>query len=57
MTCQLLWLDVLTGALEKTSVLPNDLKADVIALKDKYYPIEVDPELTLEEKCPYMVEW
>jgi len=47
----------LQGALEKTSVLPDDIKANIIALKQKYYPIEVDPNLTIEEKCPYMVEW
>jgi len=45
------------GALEKTSVLPSELKAKVIGLKNKYYPIEIDPKLTIEEKCPYMVEW
>jgi len=47
----------LQGALEKTSLLPNDVKDKILALKHKYYPIEVDPDLTVEEKCPYMVEW
>jgi len=47
----------LLGALEKTSVLPNDIKAGIIDLKNKYYPIEIDPKLSIEEKCPYMVEW
>jgi len=47
----------LQGALEKTSVLPSDFKTRVIDLKKKYYPVEVDPKLTVEEKCPYMVEW
>lgn len=27
------------------------------ALKDKYYPIEFDPKLTLEQKVPFMEEW
>ena len=45
------------GALEMASVLPSDLKTNIIALKTKYYPIEVDPKLTIEEKCPHMVEW
>ena len=26
-------------------------------LKEKYYAIEVDPVLTIEEKYPYIVEW
>lgn len=26
-------------------------------LKDTYYPIEIDPHLTTEEKYPFMVEW
>jgi len=26
-------------------------------LKEKFYPIEINPELTTEEKFPYMVEW
>jgi len=47
----------LQGALEKTTVLPTDLKNRIIALKNKYYPIEIDPKLSIEEKCPYMVEW
>ena len=28
-----------------------------IDLRDKYYAIEVDPGLSLEEKYPFMVEW
>lgn len=24
---------------------------------DTYYPVEVDPKLTMEEKIPFMVEW
>jgi len=47
----------LLGALEKTTVLPSDFKTRVIDLKNKYYPVEVDPKLTIEEKCPHMVEW
>ncbi|KAM4026864.1 cytosolic 5'-nucleotidase 3A [Anomaloglossus baeobatrachus] len=26
-------------------------------LKEKYYAIEIDPELTIKEKYPYMIEW
>jgi len=45
------------GGLEKSSILPIDFRTSVIDVKRKYYPIEVDPKLTIEEKCPYMVEW
>jgi len=47
----------LLGALEKTAVLPSDFKTRATGLKNKYYPVEVDPKLTIEEKCPHMVEW
>ncbi|KAK5980117.1 hypothetical protein GCK32_008933, partial [Trichostrongylus colubriformis] len=26
-------------------------------LKEKYFPVEFDPKLTLEQKVPYMEEW
>lgn len=29
----------------------------LLQLKEKYYAIEVDPVLTIEEKYPYIVEW
>ncbi|KAG9334658.1 hypothetical protein JZ751_007376 [Albula glossodonta] len=32
-------------------------KLQLLQLKDKYYPIEIDPHLTMEEKYPFMVEW
>ncbi|XP_032142734.1 cytosolic 5'-nucleotidase 3A isoform X3 [Sapajus apella] len=32
-------------------------KLQLLQLKEKYYAIEVDPVLTVEEKYPYMVEW
>ncbi|XP_027622653.1 cytosolic 5'-nucleotidase 3A isoform X2 [Tupaia chinensis] len=32
-------------------------KLQLLQLKEKYYAIEVDPALTVEEKYPYMVEW
>jgi len=28
-----------------------------LAIRDKYYPIETDPSMSIEEKTPYMVEW
>ncbi|XP_030164065.1 cytosolic 5'-nucleotidase 3A isoform X3 [Lynx canadensis] len=32
-------------------------KLQLMQLKEKYYAIEIDPVLTMEEKYPYMVEW
>lgn len=26
-------------------------------LREKYYPIEISPKLTAEEKIPYMIQW
>eukprot|EP00971_Amphidinium_carterae_P167257 3314270-Amphidinium_carterae.1 len=26
-------------------------------LMDKYYPIEIDPHMSKEEKTPHMIEW
>jgi hypothetical protein len=26
-------------------------------IKDKYLPIEMDPNLSIEEKIPHMIEW
>lgn len=31
--------------------------SQLFKLKDTYYPIEIDPQLTMEEKYPFMVEW
>lgn len=35
---------------------PNFVSSDQ-KIKDKYYPIEIDPTLTTEEKTPHMIEW
>jgi HAD superfamily hydrolase (TIGR01544 family) len=35
----------------------EELKARADALNHYYYPIEVSPELTREQKLPFMVEW
>lgn len=43
----------------KMYVLPTKslVSFQLLQLKEKYYAIEVDPVLTVEEKFPYMVEW
>lgn len=37
--------------------LPEDYKKEAYRIRDKYFSIETDPNLTIEEKTPYMVEW
>lgn len=37
--------------------LPKEYSQQAHAIRDKYFPIEVDPNMTIEEKIPYMVEW
>ncbi|XP_041104255.1 cytosolic 5'-nucleotidase 3A [Polyodon spathula] len=35
----------------------EECRKKLLQLKDTYYPIEIDPNLTVEEKFPFMVEW
>lgn len=37
--------------------LAVDLRGELTKLKDYYYPIEINPDLTAEHKLPYMIEW
>ncbi|XP_034246216.1 7-methylguanosine phosphate-specific 5'-nucleotidase isoform X2 [Thrips palmi] len=41
----------------KCTVLPEDFRDKDRKLLEKYLPIERDPNLSKEEKIPYMVEW
>lgn len=50
-------LSLRTGALELSPLLPEDYRAAVAQLKEFYYAIEVDPEMTIEQKVPHMVDW
>lgn len=45
--------DILT----RSSKVSENYRKRCEELKAKYYPIEISPELTNEEKFPYMVEW
>ncbi|ORX81780.1 HAD-superfamily hydrolase [Anaeromyces robustus] len=45
--------DILT----RSSKVSENYRKRCEELKAKYYPIEISPELTNEEKLPYMVEW
>ncbi|XP_023044175.1 cytosolic 5'-nucleotidase 3A isoform X5 [Piliocolobus tephrosceles] len=44
-------------SLTTVSWLQMNVEKKLLQLKEKYYAIEVDPVLTVEEKYPYMVEW
>nr|XP_002131716.1 cytosolic 5'-nucleotidase 3-like [Ciona intestinalis] len=45
------------GILESSIVFNEETQKDLAALKKRFYAIEIDPTMTIEEKCPYMVEW
>ncbi|XP_045178472.2 LOW QUALITY PROTEIN: cytosolic 5'-nucleotidase 3-like [Mercenaria mercenaria] len=37
--------------------LPEDYKLKAYKIRDEYFPIETDPNMTIEDKIPYMIEW
>uniref|UniRef100_A0A669CFA8 5'-nucleotidase n=1 Tax=Oreochromis niloticus TaxID=8128 RepID=A0A669CFA8_ORENI len=43
--------------LERSDAISSDCKKKLQELLDKYYPIEIDSTLSVEEKLPLMVEW
>ncbi|XP_030591583.1 cytosolic 5'-nucleotidase 3-like isoform X1 [Archocentrus centrarchus] len=43
--------------LENSNIVSSDCKTQLQALLDKYYPIEIDTSLSVEEKLPHMVDW
>ncbi|KAI1885591.1 hypothetical protein AGOR_G00205380 [Albula goreensis] len=43
--------------IDNCKLVTEDCRKKLLQLKDKYYPIEIDPHLTMEEKYPFMVEW
>lgn len=43
--------------LSSSSRLTDEFKEETKLLLEKYYPIEINPKLTKEQKIPYMVEW
>ncbi|KAI9999468.1 hypothetical protein NQD34_018511 [Periophthalmus magnuspinnatus] len=40
-----------------TRWVTDECRQKLVQLKNQYYPIEIDPQLTMEEKYPFMVEW
>ena len=45
------------GALECSDLLSPVYIEGARVLKNHYYPIEVQPDLSVAEKIPFMVEW
>ncbi|XP_001506646.1 cytosolic 5'-nucleotidase 3A isoform X1 [Ornithorhynchus anatinus] len=45
------------NVIDNCKLVTDDCRKKLLQLKEKYYAIEIDPDLTIEEKFPYMVEW
>ncbi|KAK1790892.1 hypothetical protein P4O66_014052 [Electrophorus voltai] len=43
--------------IDNCSLVTEECRKKLFQLKETYYPIEIDPHLTMEEKYPFMVEW
>ncbi|KAG8009768.1 Cytosolic 5'-nucleotidase 3A [Nibea albiflora] len=43
--------------IDNCKLVTEECRQKLLQLKNKYYPIEIDPQLTMEEKYPFMVEW
>ncbi|MFT7800438.1 cytosolic 5'-nucleotidase 3A isoform X1 [Arapaima gigas] len=43
--------------IENCKLVTADCRKQLLKLKETYYPIEIDPHLTMEEKFPFIVEW
>ncbi|KAM7176871.1 LOW QUALITY PROTEIN: cytosolic 5'-nucleotidase 3A [Macrochelys suwanniensis] len=45
------------NVLDNCKLITEECRKKLLQLKETYYAIEIDPDLTIEEKYPYMVEW
>ena len=45
------------GVIEHSTVLGAEFSNRTHQLFEKYYPIEINPEISKEEKTPMMIEW
>ncbi|XP_020824652.1 cytosolic 5'-nucleotidase 3A isoform X2 [Phascolarctos cinereus] len=43
--------------IDNCKLVTDECRKKLLQLREKYYAIEIDPVLTIEEKYPYMVEW
>ncbi|XP_004314941.2 cytosolic 5'-nucleotidase 3A isoform X1 [Neophocaena asiaeorientalis asiaeorientalis] len=45
------------NVIDNCKLITDECREKLLQLKEKYYAIEIDPVLTVEEKYPYIVEW
>ncbi|XP_074649626.1 7-methylguanosine phosphate-specific 5'-nucleotidase-like isoform X2 [Tubulanus polymorphus] len=45
------------GIMDDSDLMPIDFKKAAADLRSEYYAIEIDSNLTVAEKCPFMIEW
>ncbi|XP_040209113.1 cytosolic 5'-nucleotidase 3A isoform X1 [Rana temporaria] len=45
------------NVIDNCKYVSDECRKKLYELKDKYYAIEIDPDLTIKEKYPYMIEW
>jgi len=50
-------VDCSWGVLENYADLPSSYTEKVKILRNQYYPIEIDPSISIEEKIPHMSQW
>lgn len=43
--------------IDYSQMVTDECRQKLVQLKNQYYPIEIDPQLSMEEKYPFMVEW
>uniref|UniRef100_A0A8D1KHS5 5'-nucleotidase n=1 Tax=Sus scrofa TaxID=9823 RepID=A0A8D1KHS5_PIG len=46
-----------SDVIDNCKLITDECREKLLQLKEKYYAIEIDPVLTVEEKYPYIVEW
>ncbi|EPQ08892.1 Cytosolic 5'-nucleotidase 3 [Myotis brandtii] len=45
------------NVIDNCKLVSDECRKKLLELKEKFYAIETDPRLTVEQKNPYMVEW
>ncbi|XP_028673368.1 cytosolic 5'-nucleotidase 3 isoform X2 [Erpetoichthys calabaricus] len=43
--------------IDNCKLVTEECREKLLRLKNTYYPIEIDPQLSIEEKFPFIVEW
>ncbi|XP_055974216.1 cytosolic 5'-nucleotidase 3A isoform X2 [Sorex fumeus] len=45
------------NVIDNCKLVSDECRKKLLELKEKYYSIEIDPYLTIDQKCPHIVEW